>query len=771
MRPALESLLDLLTAEDSALQAQGLSLLSALSLTPSEAAHILTARPWCGRALGALPLSGARLADCQLAEIGLTGSDLSHAHLQRARLTDLDLSAADLTGADLTSATLRQCVFWTADLTGADLRGAVLCRVSFANAEMASINLCGARLQSCRLVGLSLSGLKGGGLRLVDTALRQCDLTGADLRQLHATPGCDLRESRLVRACLSGADLRGCALSGADLSGADLSGADLSGADLRDAVLTGATLTGATLTAADLRGAVLPAGLPLDQCLCDETLRPGASLRRWRLEHRALRDVDLTGADLTGADLTGADLTGADLTDAKLCAASLNEATLRDADLRGADLTDADLRGADLRGADLRRAQRWRVDARWALVDDDTVGEAGLIGVRRLEPGADLRGWHARSLDLSGVDLSGADLRGAWLSDVALRHANLTGMVRPRRWEAALRLLDVDMRGAALTPSEGSGECVDIQQPGGHSAPDLLTLHTASADWSEGLRGDGGGPYDLRQASLVGMALSDADLQGACLQGADLTDADLTGADLTDADLTGAFLDGCAWDATTRWPRQAPPPVRPLPRLRGAPWAGHVSATEWLADACWIPLWDGAPALRWAGNRWHRIRLRQCPAAQPEGLTDRDAADDAAVVVDLDHPEGWTGALVQLLVALGCARHDLARRLLLHAAVCRAAGGAWELRVPGDGHLRIPGLLSCALAGVEDARPALAGLWRHFVMQTESGKPPRFVAASTHASTTRSGRTAPHTTDHARFTDRFLRLRALETFGVTLPED
>jgi len=681
MRPALESLLALLTAEDSALQAQGLSLLSALSLTPSEAAHILTARPWCGRALGALPLSGASLADCQLAEIGLTGSDLSHAHLQRARLTDLDLSAADLAGADLSSATLRRCVFWTADLTGTDLRDAVLIRVSFANAEMASINLCGARLQSCRLVGLSLPQLQGGGLRLVDTALRQCDLTGADLRQLHATPGCDLRESRLVRACLSGADLRGCALS---------------------------------------------------------------------------------GADLTGADLTGADLTGANLTDARLGAASLNEASLRGADLRGADLTDADLRGADLRGADLRRAQRWRVDARWALVDDDTVGEAGLIGVRRIAPGADLRGWHARGLDLSGVDLSGADLRGAWLSDVALRHANLTGMVRPRRWEAALRLLDVDMRGAALMSAEDSGECVDIQQPGGHSALDLLTLHTAAA---------GGGPHDLRRVSLVGMALCAADLKGAGLQGADLTDADLTGADLTDADLTGAFLDGCVWDATTRWPRQPPPLARPLPRLRGAPWAGHVSATEWLADACWIPLWDGAPALRRAGNRWQRIRLRQCPAAQPEGLIDRDAADDAAVVVDLDHPEGWTGALVQLLVALGCARHELARRLLLHAAVCRAAGGAWELRVPGDGHLRIPGLLSCALAGVEDARPALAGLWRHFVMQTESGKPPRFVASSTQTSTTRSGQTAPHTTDHARFTDRFLRLRALETFGVILPED
>ena len=762
MRPALESLLALLTAEDSALQAQGLSLLSALSLTPSEAAHILTARPWCGRALGALPLSGASLADCQLAEIGLTGSDLSHAHLQRARLTDLDLSAADLAGADLSSATLRRCVFWTADLTGTDLRDAVLIRVSFANAEMASINLCGARLQSCRLVGLSLPQLQGGGLRLVDTALRQCDLTGADLRQLHATPGCDLRESRLVRACLSGADLRGCALSGADLTGADLTGADLSGADFRDADLTSTNLTGATLTGADLRGAVLPAGLSLDQCLCDDTLRPGASLRRWRLEHRVLRDVDLTGADLTGADLTGADLTGANLTDARLGAASLNEASLRGADLRGADLTDADLRGADLRGADLRRAQRWRVDARWALVDDDTVGEAGLIGVRRIAPGADLRGWHARGLDLSGVDLSGADLRGAWLSDVALRHANLTGMVRPRRWEAALRLLDVDMRGAALMSAEDSGECVDIQQPGGHSALDLLTLHTAAA---------GGGPHDLRRVSLVGMALCAADLKGAGLQGADLTDADLTGADLTDADLTGAFLDGCVWDATTRWPRQPPPLARPLPRLRGAPWAGHVSATEWLADACWIPLWDGAPALRRAGNRWQRIRLRQCPAAQPEGLIDRDAADDAAVVVDLDHPEGWTGALVQLLVALGCARHELARRLLLHAAVCRAAGGAWELRVPGDGHLRIPGLLSCALAGVEDARPALAGLWRHFVMQTESGKPPRFVASSTQTSTTRSGQTAPHTTDHARFTDRFLRLRALETFGVILPED
>ena len=75
------------------------------------------------------------------------------------------------------------------------------------------------------------------------------------------------RDTKGIRANLSGADLSRADLSGAalmiaDLSGADLSRAnlmiaDLSGADLRGAVLSRANLRGADLRGTDLRGADL----------------------------------------------------------------------------------------------------------------------------------------------------------------------------------------------------------------------------------------------------------------------------------------------------------------------------------------------------------------------------------------------------------------------------------------------------------------------------------------------------------------------------------
>ena len=71
-------------------------------------------------------------------------------------------------------------------------------------------------------------------------------VSGADLRYA------DLRYAILRGAILRGADLRGAILKGADLSGANLRGADLRGADLRYADLSCADLRGADLRGADL---------------------------------------------------------------------------------------------------------------------------------------------------------------------------------------------------------------------------------------------------------------------------------------------------------------------------------------------------------------------------------------------------------------------------------------------------------------------------------------------------------------------------------------
>jgi tetratricopeptide (TPR) repeat protein len=103
------------------------------------------------------------------------------------------------------------------------------------------------------------------------------------LNQLLATKNCsrcDLANSGLVMADLSGGNLSGANLVNANLSQANLSGIDLSGANLTGASLFGANLTGANLTGANLTG---------------------TDLRNAYLINTNLTDVDLSTAHIEGA--------------------------------------------------------------------------------------------------------------------------------------------------------------------------------------------------------------------------------------------------------------------------------------------------------------------------------------------------------------------------------------------------------------------------------------------------------------------------------------
>jgi hypothetical protein len=134
----------------------------------------------------------------------------------------------------------------------------------------------------------------------------------SDLKKLRATKQCNkcnLREVRLIREDLTGANLTGAKLIKADLTEADLTKANLTAADLWRANLTGAKLKEANLTGAKLFRADLT----------------GADLTGANLIGAKLTEANLTGADLTGADLTGANLIGANLTEADLTGINLTE--------------------------------------------------------------------------------------------------------------------------------------------------------------------------------------------------------------------------------------------------------------------------------------------------------------------------------------------------------------------------------------------------------------------------------------------------------------
>ena len=123
---------------------------------------------------------------------------------------------------------------------------------------------------------------------------------------------CDLTETNLSEANLSGAKVINADLSLADLTGTDLSFADLAGVDFFYANLTDSDLADAVMWGVGsgyMTGT--PSVLPARWSLINGSLI-GPSANLWFAE---LVNQDLTGVDLTGADLTGADLTGADLTE------------------------------------------------------------------------------------------------------------------------------------------------------------------------------------------------------------------------------------------------------------------------------------------------------------------------------------------------------------------------------------------------------------------------------------------------------------------------
>jgi uncharacterized protein YjbI with pentapeptide repeats len=144
--------------------------------------------------------------------------------------------------------------------------------------------------------------------------------------------GRSLRQARMTKVILLGADLRQ-----AQLQGAHLWQAQLQGANFEHAHLQGADLSAAQFQGADFRYAQLQ----------------GADFRYAQLEGADLGAARLQGANLWKAQLQGANFEHAQLRGANLWDAQLQGANLEQAQLQGASLLGAQLQGANFRGARL----------------------------------------------------------------------------------------------------------------------------------------------------------------------------------------------------------------------------------------------------------------------------------------------------------------------------------------------------------------------------------------------------------------------------------
>lgn len=115
-------------------------------------------------------------------------------------------------------------------------------------------------------------GVNWNDCQMPNTRLDKADLTGATLRNTNLQ-GASLRESRLKNSDLSFANLISANLANAHFNGATILGAnfrdaDLSNADLQDADLSYANLSGADLTGANFSGTRLDNAIWVDRSVC-----------------------------------------------------------------------------------------------------------------------------------------------------------------------------------------------------------------------------------------------------------------------------------------------------------------------------------------------------------------------------------------------------------------------------------------------------------------------------------------------------------------------
>lgn len=249
---------------------------------------------------------GANLEGANLTDADFTGSDLSRSNLKSSIMTGTVMAMTETGGSNIKEAlaegamgskiedlgvTLPELLElhtkWVAtagkdgqrlDLSGFDLRYVMglgdypLTAIKAVGANFLKQNLEKGQIQSAQLDRADLrdANLKNADLR--GSSLKNAMLSRADLSEARLTPlkftNADGSE-RLLRANLSGANLRYSVLRGANLSDAILSGADLSYAVMIDCDLRRADLTGALLDGVDMDGALVQG------CLMDEKYRKG----------------------------------------------------------------------------------------------------------------------------------------------------------------------------------------------------------------------------------------------------------------------------------------------------------------------------------------------------------------------------------------------------------------------------------------------------------------------------------------------------------------
>ncbi|MGJ7606198.1 DUF2169 family type VI secretion system accessory protein [Variovorax sp. LT1R20] len=331
---------------------------------PAEEAATLRSEMARASAAGIKFFAGIDLTGADLSGLDLRDVNFEGAWLESVNFAQTNLSGANLSGAVLAHANLQGAIAIGAKFAKANLGKAVLAHGVFDDADFTE-----ATLMHCAFADTQMRRARFAKANLLETSWGNADWTGAllagqlfhklDLRGMR-WPEADLSACNFLHSDLSGVDMHEAKLDAATFATSRLDGAKLMGAQCVGTVtVKDSSLVGADLSQANLRNFNFGA--------CD--LR-GAKLVRAVLDGANLCEAQLEGADLRLSSAKGALLRKAGCVNALLSGVNFSDAIFQSANLRGADLRRSNLFGADLSrvrldgstsfdGALLKRARTW----------------------------------------------------------------------------------------------------------------------------------------------------------------------------------------------------------------------------------------------------------------------------------------------------------------------------------------------------------------------------------------------------------------------------
>lgn len=154
-------------------------------------------------------------------------------------LAELDIGGRQLKGARLAECNMRDMGGANCNLERADLTGSFLSGSNFQNADFNSAYLEGCKLKYCDMAGADFTRAKMSGADLTEADLEECIMSHADMQGVIAKKAffknstmveVDLRKANLESANLKKVDMMRCDLEGANIEDTEFDGADASGA-------------------------------------------------------------------------------------------------------------------------------------------------------------------------------------------------------------------------------------------------------------------------------------------------------------------------------------------------------------------------------------------------------------------------------------------------------------------------------------------------------------------------------------------------------------